>query len=127
MTDHNETDSALGDIRVLDLAGEIGQYCTKLLADLGADVIKIEPPGGDPVRALGPFHKAQPALHKSLYWLNLNPSKRSVTLDIAAPEGRKLFERLAATADVVVESFEPGYLDGLGLGYKALSRTKRDI
>jgi len=118
---------ALDDIRVLDLAGEIGQYCTKLLADLGADVIKIEPPGGDPVRALGPFYKDQPDLHKSLYWLNLNTSKRSVTLDIAAPEGRKLFERLAATADVVVESFEPGYLDGLGLGYAGLSRIKPDI
>ena len=63
----------------------------------------------------------------SLYWLNLNTSKRSVTLDIAKPEGRALFEKLVATADVVVESFEPGYLDSLGLGYEALARIKPDI
>ena len=118
-------DAALGDIRVLDLAGEIGQYCTKLLADLGADVIKIEPPGGDPVRALPPHHHKHP--EQSLYWLNLNTSKRSVTLDIEKPEGRALFEKLVATADIVVESFTPGYLDSLGIGYEALARIKPNI
>jgi crotonobetainyl-CoA:carnitine CoA-transferase CaiB-like acyl-CoA transferase len=118
-------DTALGDIRVLDLAGEIGQYCTKLLADLGADVIKIEPPGGDPVRALPPHYHSHPDL--SLYWLNLNTSKRSVTLDIEKPEGKRLFERLLATADIVVESFTPGYLDSLGLGYEGLARIKPGI
>ena len=119
--------AALDDIRVLDLAGEIGQYCTKLLADLGADVIKIEPPGGDPVRALPPFYHGEPDVNSSLYWLNLNTSKRSITLDIEQAGGRELFERLVATADVVVESFEPGFLDGLGLGYDGLSRLKPDI
>ncbi|MEK7248766.1 MAG: CoA transferase, partial [Chloroflexota bacterium] len=118
-------DTALGDIRVLDLAGEIGQYCTKLLADLGADVIKIEAPGGDPVRALPPRYHKHP--EQSLYWLNLNTSKRSVTLDIEKPEGRALLEKLVATADIVVESFTPGYLDSLGLGYEALSKIKPDI
>jgi crotonobetainyl-CoA:carnitine CoA-transferase CaiB-like acyl-CoA transferase len=118
-------DPALGDIRVLDLAGEIGQYCTKLLADLGADVIKIEPPGGDPVRALPPHYQKHPEM--SLYWLNLNTSKRSITLDIAKPEGRALFEKLVATADIVVESFEPGYMDSLSLGYEALARIKPGI
>lgn len=119
--------AALDDIRVLDLAAELGQYCTKLLADLGADVIKIEPPGGDPVRSLPPFYHDEKDVHKSLYWLNLNTNKRSVTLNIEHPEGRKLFERLVATADVVVESFEPGYLDALGLGYESLSRIRPDI
>ena len=119
--------AALDDIRVLDLAGEIGQYCTKLLADLGADVIKVEPPEGDPVRNLPPFYHDEAGPQKSLYWLNLNTSKRSVTLDIEEPEGRELFERLVATADVVVESFEPGYLDGLGLGYGGLAKIKPDI
>src|SRR5437867_41630 len=116
------TPGALDDIRVLDLAGEIGQYCTKLLADLGADVIKIEPPDGDPVRNLPPFYHDEPGDQNSLYWLNLNTNKRSVALDIESEEGHQALEKLAATADVVVESFEPGYLDGLGLGYEGLAK-----
>src|SRR3989304_6122459 len=116
--------AALDDIRVLDLAGEMGQYCTKLLADLGADVIKIEPPSGDPVRDLPPFYHDEADRQKSLYWLNLNTSKRSVTLDLEKPEGRRLFERLVATAGIVAESFEPGHPAGLGLGYGGLGRVK---
>ncbi len=123
----DNTPAALDDVRVLDLAGEIGQYCTKLLADLGADVIKIEPPEGDPVRDLPPFYHDEPSPEKSLYWLNLNTNKRSVTLSIADAEGRKLFEKLVATADVVVESFEPGYLDSLGLGYEGLTKIMPEI
>jgi benzylsuccinate CoA-transferase BbsE subunit len=123
----DSTPAALDDIRVLDLAGEMGQYCTKLLADLGADVIKVEPPGGDPARNLPPFYHDEADPQKSLYWLNLNTSKRSVTLNIEDPAGRKLLEKLIATADVVVESFQPGYLDGLGLGYEGLARVKPDI
>lgn len=119
--------SALEDIRVLNLAGEIGQYCVKLLADLGADVIKVEPPAGDPARNLPPFYHDEADPEKSLYWLNLNTNQRSVTLNIEDAEGRKLFERLIATADVVVESFQPGYLDSLGLGYEGLARIKREI
>jgi crotonobetainyl-CoA:carnitine CoA-transferase CaiB-like acyl-CoA transferase len=117
----------LDDVRVLDLTGEIGQYCTKLLADLGADVIKIEPPGGDPVRALPPFYHDEEDPQKSLYWLNLNTNKKSVTLDLDKAEGKALFERLVATADIVVETGDPGYLDGLGLGYEGLSTIKPDI
>jgi crotonobetainyl-CoA:carnitine CoA-transferase CaiB-like acyl-CoA transferase len=119
--------AALADIRVLDLAGEIGQYCTKLLADLGADVIKIEAPGGDPVRNLPPFYRDEEGEQRSLYWLNLNTNKRSITLDIETPQGRAALEKLVATADVVVETFEPGYLDGLGLGYQGLEKIKPDI
>jgi benzylsuccinate CoA-transferase BbsE subunit len=118
---------ALDDIRVLDLAGEIGQYCTKLLADLGADVIKIEPPGGDPVRHLPPYYHDEEGEQTSLYWLNLNTNKRSVTLDIENAEDRATFEKLVATADVVVETFDPGYLDGLGLGYEGLAKIRPDV
>ncbi len=120
-----ESQTALGDTRVLDLAGEAGQYCTKLLADLGADVIKIEPPGGDSVRALPPYYKDN--TEASLYWLNLNTSKRSVTLNLDDAGGRDLFKRLAATADIVVESFQPGYLAGIGLGYDDLVAVKSDL
>src|SRR5574341_1003310 len=105
------TPQALDDVRVLDLAGEMGQYCAKLLADLGADVIKIEPPGGDPVRNLPPFYGDQPGPDRSLYWLNLNTNKRSIILDIEDAGNREKFMGLVATADVVVESFKPGYLD----------------
>src|SRR3970282_1422011 len=100
--------AALDDVRVLSLAGEIGQYCVKLLADLGADVIKVEPPAGDPTRNLPPFYHDEEDGQKSLYWLNLNTNERSVTLNLEDADGRRLFERLVATADVVVESFEPG-------------------
>ncbi len=119
-----EAPGALDDIRVLNLAGEIGQYCAKLLADLGADVIKVEPPAGDPARDLPPFYHDEPDPQKSLYWLNLNTNQRSVTLNIEDAAGRGLFEKLVATADVVVESFQPGYMDGLGLGYRGLARIK---
>jgi crotonobetainyl-CoA:carnitine CoA-transferase CaiB-like acyl-CoA transferase len=121
------TDAALSDLRVLDLAGEIGVYATKLLADLGADVIRIEHPDGDPLRDIGPFWHDEAAADRSLSFLNNNTNKRSITLDIAQPEGRALFEKLVATADVVVETFAPGYLDSIGLGYAALCKIKPDI
>jgi benzylsuccinate CoA-transferase BbsE subunit len=124
---HKNGAGALDDIQVLDLAGEIGQYCTKLLADLGAEVIKIEPPGGDPVRNLPPFYRDEEGADRSLYWLNLNTNKRSITLDLDRREGRTAFEKLVAGADVVVETFDPGRLDNLGLGYDGLMRIKRDI
>jgi len=121
------SDGPLADIRVLDLAGEIGQYCTKLLADLGAGVIKVEPPEGDPVRELPPFYHDQPGPGHSLYWLNLNTNKRSITLRLDKPEARDILRRLAATADIVVESFQPGYLASLGLAYEDLAAVKPDI
>src|SRR3989337_2249274 len=119
--------SALDDVRVLDLSGEMGLYCPKLLADLGADVLKIEPPGGDPARRVGPFYHDEIDPEKSLAFFNLNTSKRSVTLNLEDEDGRNLFRRLVATTDAVVESFTPGYLDGLGLGYEGLCRIRPDI
>jgi crotonobetainyl-CoA:carnitine CoA-transferase CaiB-like acyl-CoA transferase len=127
MLDKQTAPLALDDLRVLDLAGEIGQYCTKLLADLGADVIKIEPPEGDPVRNLPPFYHDEPGPDHSLYWLNLNTNKRSITLRLDDPEGQRVFRRLVETADVVVESFDPGYMDGLGLGCDVLSKINPQV
>ena len=70
-------------------------YCGKLMADMGADVIKVEPPGGDPMRGIGPFVDGQPGPGRSLYWLHFNTNKRSVTLDIGSPEGAALLRKLA--------------------------------
>jgi benzylsuccinate CoA-transferase BbsE subunit len=116
-------DAALAGRRVLELADESGVYCGKLLADMGADVIKIERPGGDATRKIPPFLGDRPGEDGSLFFLYMNTSKRGVTLDVAKPEGRELFRRLAATADLVVETFPPGHLDDLGLGYGALAEA----
>ncbi len=102
--------------RVLDLTDEKGFLCGKMLADMGADVIKIEPPGGDPSRLLGPHYHDEVDPEKSLYWLAYNANKRSITLDLETTAGRDAFRQLATTADVVVESFRPGYLGALRLG-----------
>jgi crotonobetainyl-CoA:carnitine CoA-transferase CaiB-like acyl-CoA transferase len=123
----DETPAALDDVRILDLTGELGAYCTKLLADLGADVIKIEPPGGDPARLIGPFYHDEPGPATSLSFLNLNTSKRSVTLNLEDEAGREAFRKLVPTADIVVEAFPPGYLDSLGLGYDALRALRPDL
>lgn len=112
--------TALGDVRVLDMTGPAGAYCTKLLSDLGADVIRIEAPGGDPTRKLGPFFHDEPDPDKSLYFFQFNTNKKSVTLNLDKEEGRSLFKKLIKTADMLVESFNPGHLAGLGLGYEVL-------
>jgi len=106
---------------VLELADEKGLYCGKLMADMGADVVKIERPGGDATRDLPPFWRDVPHRERSLPFLYLNTGKRGITLDLARPEGRALFARLARTADVVIETGRPGDLESLGLGYQALA------
>jgi benzylsuccinate CoA-transferase BbsE subunit/naphthyl-2-methylsuccinate CoA transferase subunit len=118
--DRNET--LLGDIRVLDLSDEKGVYCAKLFADHGGDVLRLEPPGGHPMRNLGPFYKDEPDPQKSLYWFQYNTSKRGITLNLENADGQELFKRLVETADVVLETFPPGYLEKLGLGYSVLSQ-----
>jgi crotonobetainyl-CoA:carnitine CoA-transferase CaiB-like acyl-CoA transferase len=115
-----ETGGMLNPYRVLDLTDEKGLLCGKLLGDLGADVIKIERPGGDPARSIGPFYHDEVDPEKSLFWWACNTSKRGITLDISRSDGQDIFRRLVQTADFVAESFSPGYLDGLGLGYAAL-------
>ena len=106
--------------RVLDLADEKGTFCTRLLADHGADVIRIEPPSGDPARSRGPFPDDEPNSERSLYFLYYNTNKRSITLDLETTTGRSIFRRLAERADVMVETFPVGYMKGLGLDYESL-------
>jgi benzylsuccinate CoA-transferase BbsE subunit len=110
----------LAGLRVLELADEKGQFCGKLLGDLGADVVKIEPPGGEPCRHVGPFVNDLPHPDRSLSFWYYNTSKCGITLDLETEDGRALFWRLAAGADVVLETFRPGFLASLGLDYEAL-------
>lgn len=111
----------LSPYRVLDLTDEKGLICGKTLGDLGADVIKIEPPGGHECRDLGPFYRDVPSGEESFYWFAYNANKRSITLNLEEADGQDLFRKLVEKADFVIESFAPGYLDKLGLGYGALS------
>jgi len=113
----------LAPYRVLDLTDSWGYLCGKVLGDLGADVIKLEPPGGDPDRGVGPCFHEEPHPERSLYWFAYNTSKRGITLDVTSATGRDLFLRLVAGADFVLESFQPGYLADLGLDYAALRET----
>jgi benzylsuccinate CoA-transferase BbsE subunit len=122
-----EQKGLLSPYRVLDLTDEKGSLCGKLLGDLGADVIKIEPPGGDPSRNLGPFYHDEPHPEKSLFWFARNANKRGITLNIEKADGKEIFAKLGKTADFVIESFTPGYLDSLGLGYKALEKLNPRI
>jgi CoA:oxalate CoA-transferase len=111
----------LDDVTVLDASqGMAGAYCTKLLAALGARVIKAEPPTGDPTRRTGPFYKDQPDLESSALFLYLNTSKQSITLNPDTVDGRQLLTRLASNADILVESFAPGTMEAWGLGYSSL-------
>ena len=113
-------EAILAPYRVLDLTDEKGLLCGKILGDLGADVIKIERPGGDPVRNIGPFYHDIPDPEKSLFWFAFNTNKRGITLNLEAQDGREILKRLVKSSDFVIESFETGYLAGLGLGYSAL-------
>jgi len=117
----------LGPYRVLDLADEKGLLCGKILGDLGADVIKIERPGGDTARSIGPFYHDEPDPEKSLFWFSFNTSKRGITLNLETVDGKEIFRRLVKTADFVIESFPPGYLDKLGLGYKDLEKINPGV
>ncbi len=115
------SDEAFAGQTVLDLTqGVAGPYCTKLLADFGAKVIKIESLGGDWTRGLGPFAGGEAGLELSGTFFYLNTNKQSVTLNLTTPEGSDIFRKLTATADLVVESFAPGTMDELGLGSDSL-------
>jgi benzylsuccinate CoA-transferase BbsE subunit len=109
----------LDKLRILDLADGSGAVCGRILADLGADVIKVEPPAGDPSRREPPFAGDRPAPDRSLTWFAANLNKRGITLDLSSESGRDLFRRLAETADVVIET----PVAGRGLNYGDLSAT----
>lgn len=113
----------LAGIRVLDLGSTVaGPFCARLLADFGADVVKVEDVGGDPVRALG-----ETVDGKSLYAATILRNKRIVAVDLRKPEGQALVRRLVPHFDVVVENFRPGMLEKWGLGYADLARVKPDL
>ncbi len=117
---NNQSDYPLGPYRVLDLTDEKGYLCGSTMAGLGAEVIKIEPVGGDAGRDIGPFFKDIREPEKSLFWLGLNAGKKGVTLNLESHRGGEIFKQLAQSADFILESYTPGYMDTLGLGYEAL-------
>jgi benzylsuccinate CoA-transferase BbsE subunit len=108
------TSTALHGIRVIDMTDRSCVYATKVLADLGAEVIRIEPPGGDPMRKQPPLDDIT---GRSLFHAFMNVNKRSVTLDLETRDGQESLRRLIGTSQIVLESFKPGHLDRLGLGY----------
>ncbi len=115
---------ALAGVRVLDCSGFVaGPYCGRLLADLGADVIKVEPTTGDSARAYGPFAGGEIHPERSALFIHLNTNKRGVTLDLETDEGSRAFREMAAAADVVIEDGVPGWLDSFGLGYEDLAKA----
>jgi crotonobetainyl-CoA:carnitine CoA-transferase CaiB-like acyl-CoA transferase len=114
---------ALSDVRVLDLCGPFGAFGAKMLADLGADVVKVEPPGGDVMRRRGPFAPGAADLEASLPFFLNNANKRGIVLDLEAQKGQAAFTRLARAADVVMESTPPGRMSERGIGYEALSKA----
>jgi crotonobetainyl-CoA:carnitine CoA-transferase CaiB-like acyl-CoA transferase len=113
--------------RALDLTDENGFLCGKILADLGADVIKIEKPGGDDAHHLGPFWADIPEPEKSLYWFAYNSNKRGITLDITSQDGNQIFCELVKKSDFIIESFQPRYLKDIGLDYEMLKGINKGI
>jgi crotonobetainyl-CoA:carnitine CoA-transferase CaiB-like acyl-CoA transferase len=116
-----DDEGLLSPYRVLDLTDEHGILCGKILADLGADVIQIEPPGGSSARRLGPFYEDEVHPERSLFWWFYAANKRGITLDFASRDGRALLQRLVSSAHFLIESFPPAYLESWGLGYDALA------
>ena len=114
---------ALAGLSVVEVGEMVAApYCAKLLADLGANVVKVETPGGgDPARLRGPFPDDEPHPERSALFLYLNTSKRGITLDLAAEEGRALFRKLVSRVDILIEDRTPGELEALGLGYADLA------
>src|SRR5712692_1786419 len=109
-------------IRVIELADEQAEYCGLTLAGLGADVVKVEPPGGSPTRRIGPFYQDMVNPERSLFFWQYNRGKRSIVLDLRQAADRDRFSSLVATADVLLESTPRGELDGHGLGASTLMR-----
>ena len=112
---------ALEGVRVLDLTHHIaGPYCTKLLADFGATVTKVERPGGDPARSMPPSHHDDPGIDKSLLFLYLNTNKRSITVNLKSNRGQEIIRELVTDADILVENFSPRVLPSLNLDYQSM-------
>ena len=119
--------AALGRLRVLEVVDEVGELCGKMMADMGADVIRIEPPEGVPTRRIGPFLEDHPHPERSLHFWQYNMNKRSVTMNLDKLDGQAMFRRLVAGADIVIESMAPGYMDDRGLSYQRLRSANADL
>ena len=121
MTDsHPPSDGLLAPYRVLDLTDSRGLLCGKMLADLGADVVQVEPPGGSDARRIGPFYQDEPGVERSLFWWAHCANKRGISLDITTADGAALLRRLVADADFLIESADPGQLASWGLAWHDL-------
>ncbi len=120
-------ESLLSGYRALDLTDEKGFVCGKILAALGIETIKVEPPGGDAARSIPPYLNGKSDINSSLYWLAYNTDKRSMTLNLELKRGRELFKKLIPRCDFIIESFQPGYLNSIGLGYTSLEKINPRI
>ena len=121
-------DQLFSDVRILDLSDGIpGPFCARIFADYGADVIKVEPPKGDSTRRRGPFPGDVPDIEASALYLHLNRNKRGITLDLETDTGASLLREVVATSDIVIESFAPGHMDRLGLGFEQLRQCKTNV
>ena len=123
----NDDQRALSDITMLDLCDEKGQLMGKLMGDMGARVIKIEPPSGARARSIGPFLNDEDDPEYSLYFWANNTSKESITLNLESEGGQSIFRQLASKANLVLESFDPGYLSSLRLDYASLSADNPEL
>jgi crotonobetainyl-CoA:carnitine CoA-transferase CaiB-like acyl-CoA transferase len=123
----HSTGSFLQGVRVIELADELGEYCGKVLAGLGADVIKVEPLGGEITRSYGPFFNDDPHPDRSLYFWHYNFGKRGIVLDLDSEEGAHQFMRLAETADIIIDTRHRDYLNGRGVGYDAIRRRNPSL
>ncbi len=126
MVSEQNANNILPPIRILDLTEGGCMLGGRLLGDAGADVIKNEPPGGSTSR-IWPYYHDTHNPDKSLFWFCYNANKRGITLDIQKPEGQDLFKRMVRKADVILESYEPGYMNSLNIGYADLCKVKKDI
>ncbi|MCK4784868.1 MAG: CoA transferase [Desulfobacteraceae bacterium] len=127
MSDEENERGLLSGLRVMDLADEKAGFCSKLLADMGARVIKIEKPDGDPSRHIGPFRKDSSKSKSSLSFFYNNTNKLGITLDIEHREGKSLFLRLVKRTDVIMETFPPGYLEQIGLDFEVLTQANPEL
>lgn len=119
---------ALFGVRVVDLTHVLaGPFCTMILGDLGAEVIKVEPPGGDDSRQYGPFLRDYEGNLHSAYFISINRNKKSICVDLKKPEGKQVLRDLISRSDVVVENYRPGTMARLGFSYEELQRIKQDV
>lgn len=127
MSEARPDDYFLGGLKVVELADEQGEYCGKLLGSLGAEVIKVEPAGGEVTRSYGPFYEGKPHPHRSLHFWHYNLGKRSIVLDLDTAEDQETFKRLVSTADVLIDTRPRGYLDERGLDFETLRALRPQL